>query len=861
MKLYRPYPATFAIFNLARTVARLTAVMLSGLVLVSPLTAQVAVAQTPAVSASPIDLRPAFDKAPYAKTVWCQANPWWQPDRPAVGGRGGTDYAWDKYPSEPVPKWAKVAQVCRPYGLDGLAMELLVDNQGGGADVYLSMLDGFRQAGNGMMGEIMLTNATAGGTVEIVTRNMLATFDKIAPAAMKHPNSYRLDGAPVVMVYNPSTKFTAVQWQQVISTVESKYGRFIWLLDANNRTAQWLDELLPVFDGVTYYANFTEAEQRRQVAAVAELMRRAWPQKIFQAPVHTTFTSHFWYGGLRPELSAKLRHSWEISLDYAPDSIVVTNLFDTQENSRVLPSYELDDLMLRVSQAYIEKWRGTPFSETREPDLYVTNYLNVLLGQPLRFEVVGLPLAGTNKQVAVELSLCDSAGRKLHQFPSRTITLDEMRVLSYEIPSLRFKDQLALHPNLVCKWSGGPDLTTGLLPPTNLQSSMLPQMLFWARSYKRLICMSKNVAWSMEDSGPGGQVLYSSAGQAVLRADLRPLPGEGPAHRGDFVRMLRNGRELGGGEFNDTAFVHAARLPNPVGALDWYNLEMVNRSGSRYLSAPIWVHGGARSGQVQLPILDTGSGTISQLTLAAQRVPYFQYDCDRDTGTLLVDSSGYDHHGRLGGQRVERRFLNSTGYRFEHEGRSIIDFEPATMPAFGRDDDKRGYLRFDGVGTFAGIFGGTAFPYASTYEISIRPRRTGKLEGLLGAPNNQIQLFRDEQGRILARRNRPFEGEGGSAVPESIRPVEVRSQGIASIGRWTRIAVVYDLKKLALYIDGQLQGAVPCAPAVEMEWLNPVFVGTDAKFPFDPGTHFFQGDVRRIRIYGRNLSRKELLPE
>lgn len=87
----------------------------------------------------------------------------------------------------------------------------------------------------------------------------------------------------------------------------------------------------------------------------------------------------------------------------------------------------------------------------------------------------------------------------------------------------------------------------------------------------------------------------------------------------------------------------------------------------------------------------------------------------------------------------------------------------------------------------------------------------------------------------------------------------VTSRAALAAGEWHHIATVYDLRRLSLYIDGELQGSVDVYPTVGAHnslsgttfgslnpWLNQC---SDA----------FIGDLRNIRAYGRNLSPNEFL--
>lgn len=93
--------------------------------------------------------RPAFDKSPYAKTVWSQANPWFPPNLSRTHHTpGGPDSSWWTLSSDARIMWRQVAEKMAPYGLTGLQMEItmLDDGRLGWAEVFRSMLEGFEDA-------------------------------------------------------------------------------------------------------------------------------------------------------------------------------------------------------------------------------------------------------------------------------------------------------------------------------------------------------------------------------------------------------------------------------------------------------------------------------------------------------------------------------------------------------------------------------------------------------------------------------------------------------------------------------------------------------------------------------------------
>ncbi len=807
----------------------------------------------------PQDFRPPFDKTPHLKTAWSAANPWFLPNRSRTDGRGGPDFAMHKYPDDAVLMWKQAAEICQPYGLTGINMEIMVKLNGGYANIYKNALKGFELAGNGFMLGCFLT-VHGMPTREMMTAHLLSTMEALHPEIKEHPNAYRINGSPVLILYGVTDALSPEDWREVIGAVEARYGHMIWLPDVHGKNAAWVRKWMPVFDGISVYANWTTAGQERLYNDVAPVMKNEFPQKIFEAGIHNTFTVHYWYGGTQPQHTRKYRDSWDASLGHQPDSVQLTNFFDCYENSRILPSYELEDVLLRIAQCRLASWRGEAVPESDVPDLYVSNYINVLLGQPVEVEILGLPLAGPDKVVTVKVELCAEDGAVLHAFPERAMTLDGVKAELFSTDSLPLAAQRSIRPRLSYTWKKHTGTEPYLFPPSLLVTSLRAHLLSWSRSVKRVIRFNEgaDTPWTLNDVPPGGTTGVPPRGLGLITSHAVSHGRSGnPRQGGGWVRVLRNFREIESFDKWDLKFTRAVRLPDPGGALDAYNLELENALGGRYLSPTVWLRSDERPGIVTLPVWN-GTDTITDVTVEAARVPYFHYRCDRATGRYLLDDSGYEHHGILGGNAY-RSHLARTAYRHEHVGNVMSDAGGPDTPRFQRDEAGRGYYLFDGESSFVAIQGGTAFPYASTYELSIRPARDGVREAVLGTPNGQMTIFRTEEGRIEVWRNGAVEGEGGAAPPRR-RAVKALSTDAVPKDAWTRIAVTYDLREVTLYLDGTPAARAAVGPNRDHEWLNVLVLGGRGTFPYSAQPSF-KGGITNVRIYGRNLQPGEFLQD
>jgi len=252
------------------------------------------------------------------------------------------------------------------------------------------------------------------------------------------------------------------------------------------------------------------------------------------------------------------------------------------------------------------------------------------------------------------------------------------------------------------------------------------------------------------------------------------------------------------------------------------------------------------------------NGEIRDFQIEGARVPFFYYPCNEEHHKLLLDVSGYMHHGSINGSGYGGGHLGYTGYNYYHNGPVAVRNINKQTSLFQKDPDGRGFLRFSGK-DYVMIMGSTAFPGASTYELSVRPLELGKVMGLLGSGNNQIALKVLPNGTVQATRRSETEGMGGIAPKQTFQSTAV-SKTALKVGQWTRIAVVYDCKELKLYFNGNLEGKAICVPTAGHGWINHLIVGASNQWVWNPIENF-KGDLREIRIYGRNLSPEEFLKD
>jgi|GEM_PF-3955946 hypothetical protein len=402
--------------------------------------------------------RPAFDKSAHAKTLWSTANPWWPPNLSHhFYDRGGPDYSWDDFSPDRVTMWKEVAQKYHAFGLTGIQMETASFVNGAQEAAY-----GFAESGTGM--QVIPFMQVHGQTAEEAAAFMLNVFGKFNDDLWKHPGFYRLDGRPVVFIYR-ATKYDAEYWKAIISAVEEKYGSMVWLFDAamvGMPKGQWLPKLrgmLQYFDGISMYGNWSAGTRQELFDAIAPVMKREFPEKIFEGAVHTNYTNHHWYGGVDPDLTSKYRGSWEMVLASQPGSISVTNWFDILENSRIMPSYEQEDICLKILEHYAARWRGLPVPVTESPLIYSVYPTHVLLGQYMPAELVVFPCAeaGAELRMQLEFYAGDAACQYFDQYPLAAFVLGAFEPKA----SSDFSGQALVDRRCRCRWCAGAGFESG----------------------------------------------------------------------------------------------------------------------------------------------------------------------------------------------------------------------------------------------------------------------------------------------------------------------------------------------------------------------------------------------------------------
>ena len=806
------------------------------------------------------DLRPKFDKSGSKGFVTTQVNPWFTFAKPKIHALGGPNYAMKDYVGKNL--WAQGLKVMEDYGFDVAYIEI---NDGGWYHTYVAMLKQAKEMN--LKIKLGMFVGHSHKDPNVVLSRLLKNWKTFKDDIKNHPNVYRIDGRPVVLLYSPAG-FQPEQWKTIFDGLEKEFGPMVFLanlrglrgavMSDTTELAKEVRRYMPYFDGVSNYGSSGVENQRKIAEAIAPIMHNEFPQKIYEGCIHGTYTCHFHMGGLAVDLSQYYRDSFDLMTKANPDSINITNLFDHYENSLIFPCYEREDFMIRYAQYWSStRPNGKPFPKIKTPELVVTNHVMNLLGrEDVRMEVIGFPFDANDTKVKIQLDLCDTTGKVIKSYPEELLDLSKTaQVRSYTFPALEAEKYRGVAPRLRYTWMKK-NYKMNYNPMTLIAAGVRSYRMYWARSTKNALILrgGADSLWYMGNVSTGGTLSYPRGGIVNFMAYLKPRWGEGKRNMNySQYAIKRNGNEF----YRSTEGINrlnanlALPLPASGEALQYFHLEMENAEGVKFQTLPIWVAPPTRKGMVKIPVW-TPDKKITEVEIEEFRVPYYYYPCNTNSGNVLLDVSGYVHNGNIAGGGYGGGHLGHTGYYYYHNG----PIAPNTKVKFMRDEKGKGFYRFGGKDSIT-IMGGTAMPYASTYEISVRVPELGTKMGLFGTGNNQINLAILPDGKLWLQRANEREGKAAKP-PKKIFNAEIVSKDRIQVGKWHRVAVTYDLKKIRLYLDGKLQGEADVPPSEGHEWINHLLVGSLCQWVWTPKDRL-KGDIRDIRIYGRNLKPEEFL--
>jgi large repetitive protein len=201
-----------------------------------------------------------------------------------------------------------------------------------------------------------------------------------------------------------------------------------------------------------------------------------------------------------------------------------------------------------------------------------------------------------------------------------------------------------------------------------------------------------------------------------------------------------------------------------------------------------------------------------------------RWKLDESNGPEAADASGHQHAGRIHGP---------AGW----------------LPAQGKF---QGALALDGTGTFVDCGDSAEFDFQDTFSVALwfKPGGVKKTaQTLAGKGGDSWRLYSDaERGRVVFALNGP-QGAG----KDRYRAPRITSKRAVNDGQWHHVAGVYDGQRVALYVDGVLEGSMTASGSLAL-CAEPLWLGNN------PGARgeWFKGALDEVRLYGYGLSEQEI---
>lgn len=204
--------------------------------------------------------------------------------------------------------------------------------------------------------------------------------------------------------------------------------------------------------------------------------------------------------------------------------------------------------------------------------------------------------------------------------------------------------------------------------------------------------------------------------------------------------------------------------------------------------------------------------------------PVAWWKLDESGGSEAADASGQRHPARMPG--VAR-----------------------WTPGAGRID---GALELDGVEDYLDVSDSADFDFRNGFTASLwlKLQESGRpVETLIakGSDTWRVQSDRDAGLLVFALNGPQTTGK------DKKKPPQVASKRKVDDGRWHQVTGVYDGRRMALFLDGQLEDSVSASGPLALN-TEPVWLGNNAA----ARSECFHGWLDDVRLYGRALNDTEI---
>ena len=198
------------------------------------------------------DYRPKFDKSEAKGYVTSLANPWFPFNKERLHALGGPNYAHKEFTGKNI--WGQGLKLMDQYGFDALFVEI---NDGGWYHTYVRMLKEAKEEKAQI--KLGMFVGTWNKDHKVVLKNLKRNLSTFKDDLKKHPNVYRIDNRPVMLIYTP-TRYEPEQWKELFEGLEKEFGPMIFLASLygmdgtfpqnSEKMKASLEKYIPYFDGI-----------------------------------------------------------------------------------------------------------------------------------------------------------------------------------------------------------------------------------------------------------------------------------------------------------------------------------------------------------------------------------------------------------------------------------------------------------------------------------------------------------------------------------------------------------------------------------------------------------------------------------
>lgn len=500
--------------------------------------------------------------------------------------------------------------------------------------------------------------------------------------------------------------------------------------------------------------------------------------------------------GMRNHVSARgtelLRRDLQLMVELKADVVNTQTWNDYVEAAHFEPSYKHTSALLEIVRHYAEERVNAPHPDDTTPHLFISYRKNIFAGEPLKIELLNLPVRKPFGKMDAVVILSRASGRELARLPA---TLEGAKAdvanLIWPVPAEYAREMIDVQLEL----TGGYGAHYRNLPPIPVISDgRYADPLSFTVPLHRLFTAAPvrlSVSGHTESA-----VLPAPRILGITAAGAPELEG---------VSYLKSG-----------AIINDPFLFSRKPVLDNYPDDSLRNSP---LSAEYY---GA--------LAQFTDGTIAYSNGLWCDLPGFErVHADYWFKNYTPSASGY------GPEQKDK--LWDRGGRGYH-GLLKQHGDAGTPPQWVGLGEFHSALRFDGKGAVVDLPGAMGFPIGSaTVELMLKPEGTGRAQAILCEGGELINVYLEADGKIRLRHcnsRREFDDVVGTSTLEP--------------GKWHYVVGTYDMTKLTLYVDGKLEGEVATDGIRPNEGARIGYRFWGGVDPRQGEWGYYQGQLARLRI-------------